>query len=156
MMSLQSAFDILRTTRQRLTGLVEGLTAEQLSQVPNGFRNNLGWNFAHILVTQQLLTYGRCGLELSLPTDMVSSFRKGSDGSLILTANLAARLPHLALQTANELITDYHSGKLAGFEAYETSYGYHLKSVADAILFNNTHEGLHLGYMMAQKRALGY
>jgi hypothetical protein len=29
-----------------------------------------------------------------------------------------------------------------------------LKSIQDAIIFNNMHESLHYGYVMAQKRAI--
>ena len=36
-----------------------------------------------------------------------------------------------------------------------TSYNVILKTVEDAIVFNNIHEGLHLGYMMALNRLTG-
>lgn len=32
--------------------------------------------------------------------------------------------------------------------------GMDLKNIEDAVLFNNIHEGQHLGYIMAQKRAI--
>ncbi len=35
-----------------------------------------------------------------------------------------------------------------------TSAGIRLESVEDAIAFNNFHEGIHLGYVMALKKAL--
>ena len=34
-------------------------------------------------------------------------------------------------------------------EYYETSFGYTLHGVEEAILFNNTHEGMHIGTILA-------
>jgi len=55
----------------------------------------------------------------------------------------------------DELIEDYY-GKRFGkaFQPYATSYGIQLNTIEEAIRFNNIHEGMHLGYILAQRRSL--
>ena len=51
---------------------------------------------------------------------------------------------------------DYKEGLFTGKEYpnYLTSYGVTISSIDVAISFNNIHEALHYGYIMAQKKAL--
>ena len=52
------------------------------------------------------------------------------------------------------LIEDYNNSIFQNFSEYPTSYNFTLNSVEDAIQFNNVHEGLHFGYIMAIKKAI--
>ena len=49
---------------------------------------------------------------------------------------------------------DYHKGVFKTYNEYTTSYNVTLNNIEKAIMFNNVHEGLHLGYIMALKKAL--
>jgi len=37
--------------------MITPFSLEQLNKIPEGFNNNLIWNIAHCVVTQQLLCY---------------------------------------------------------------------------------------------------
>ena len=50
-------FEILKLTRQYLLNDIKDLTVEQLNEVPAGFNNNIIWNVAHMLATQQGICY---------------------------------------------------------------------------------------------------
>jgi len=52
------------------------------------------------------------------------------------------------------LRTDYDAGIFVGYQSYLTSAGVQLESVEDAIVFNNYHEGIHLGYLLGLRKAL--
>ena len=54
-------FDILTKTRAIVLHYIDGLTLEQLHVIPEGFNNNIAWNIAHLVVTQQLLHYSLSG-----------------------------------------------------------------------------------------------
>ncbi|MFQ3214610.1 MAG: hypothetical protein ACI9C9_002150, partial [Marivirga sp.] len=60
----------------------------------------------------------------------------------------------LSEETTLQLNEDFSNKIFQDFTVYETSFGYTINSIEEAILFNNVHEGMHLGYVMAQKRAL--
>ena len=61
-------------------------------------------------------------------------------------------------ELSNELILKteqfYFEGKFENYTPYTTSYGISLNNIEEAISFNNIHEGLHLGYMMALSKNL--
>lgn len=148
---MQKQFNILNATRNNVINSIKGLTIEQLNIVPAGFKNSIGWNVAHIVVTQQLLCYKLSGLEMSLPANCIDRFKKGSVASDITEkemTNLKAQL----LDFPIKLEEDYNTDLFENFDEYPTSYNVTLNSVEEAIQFNNVHEGLHLGNIMAMKK----
>ena len=145
---------LTRQTRANFLSLMNGLSEEQLNHIPTGFNNNIIWNFAHIIVTQQLLTYGLSKLPLSLDAESVNAFRKGSKPARIYANTEIEHFKSLASSTLDELERDVQEGKFQTFKTYPTSFGIELKSLEEAIAFNDVHEALHLGYAMSLKRNL--
>lgn len=152
-MIMQKQFDILNATRNNVLNSIKDLSLEQLNTVPAGFKNSIAWNVAHIVVTQQLLCYKLSGLEISLPTSCVDRFKKGSVASDISQKEIDSLKTQL-LDFPKKLEADYNDNLFKSFDEYPTSYNVTLNSVEDAIQFNNTHEGLHLGYIMGMKKFL--
>jgi hypothetical protein len=151
---MQQQFELLKTSRERLLQLVEGLSIEQILHRPDGCNNHLGWNFCHVLATQQLLTYGLAAQPFVFEQSVIDTFRKGTKGEDNISSEFWSTMKEMAIATSVRLEADYQAGLFNSFRAYDTSFGYHLSSIEDAIIFNNVHEGLHLGYMMCQKRLL--
>ncbi len=60
----------------------------------------------------------------------------------------------MLVETVDMLKQDYADKEFGPYKVYTTSYNITLNTVEEAITFNNVHEGLHLGYIMAQKRTL--
>ena len=148
-----NAFDILKQTRKNIVKVMGGLSLEQLNTVPEGFNNNLLWNFGHVLVTQQALTYRLSGLTSSIESDIIDQFKKGSKASTYSEEMLTFINDNL-FGLIESTRADYEQGKFTNFQEYPTSYGITLSSVDDALTFNNAHEALHLGYMMALRRSV--
>ena len=71
-------FDISRTSRRMIAPFLENYTLEQLNTIPEGFNNNLIWNIAHIVVTQQLLVYKLAGLPMMVSDELVERYKKGT------------------------------------------------------------------------------
>jgi hypothetical protein len=46
---MEKYFDIMQKGRMQFVHLLNGLTIEQLNKIPEGFNNNLIWNFGHLL-----------------------------------------------------------------------------------------------------------
>lgn len=141
----------LAEMRNRLEDTLSGLTPEQLFRVPEGFGNHIAWNAAHVIVTQQLLCYGLSGLEPLLHRDLIDRYRKGTGAD---TADEGSYRAVLALlhEGPRRLRADYEAGRFVRFRRYMTSAGIALAEIEDAISFNNIHEGIHLGYILAQRK----
>ncbi len=143
-----------RQTRHNFIRLIDGLSLEALNHIPEGFNNNLIWNFGHIIATQQLLTYGLSGQEVQVDEGVIAAFRKGSKPEKVFTTAEVENLKHLSVTTLDQFAADLKDGRFQAFSDYPTSYGIELHSLEEAIAFNDMHEALHLGYAMALKRAL--
>ncbi|MCB9202963.1 MAG: DinB family protein [Flavobacteriales bacterium] len=139
-------------TRKNIANTIEELSAEQLNKIPNGFSNSIIWNVAHVVVTQQLLNYFLSGNKMYIPQEIVEAFRKGTKHEADVDKNTIERIKEYLEETPILLKNDYQKGIFSDFKEYPTSYGFTLYNIEDAIKFNNTHEGLHLGYIMAMKK----
>ena len=151
---MQKQFEIHLATRQNILKAIDNLSEEQLNKIPEGFSNNIAWNVAHVLVTQQLLCYKMANQEMSLDDSFIDLFKKGSIADYEVNQEELILIKEELSTLANKLEEDYKSGLFKEYESYPTSYNVVLNNVEDAIQFNNVHEGLHFGYIMALKKAL--
>ena len=69
-------FDICLKNRKILEGFLNQFTLEELNKVPEGFSNNIIWNIAHVIVTQQLLVYRNSDLPMFVSDNMVETIKK--------------------------------------------------------------------------------
>lgn len=151
---MKKQFEIHLATRKNILKTIENLSEEQLNKIPEGFSNNIMWNVAHVLVTQQLLCYKLSNQEMSLDDSFVDLFKKGSAADYEVNQEEADLIKEELLVLVAKLKEDYNAGIFKEFTEYPTSYNVTLSSVEDAIQFNNVHEALHMGYIMAMKKAL--
>jgi hypothetical protein len=84
----------------------------------------------------------------------VETYKKGTLPKIDVSASEIEDLSFLLLETSKILMKDYDADLFTDYTTYTTSFGVDLKSIQDAIIFNNMHECLHFGYVMAQKRAI--
>ena len=143
---------ILRHTRANMIRLISNLDEEQLNAIPEGFNNNIAWNFIHCVRTQQALIYGLSDVRWSIDAAPFVGYAKGDVPTDHVSEALMDQHKDMAVETIESLERDYKEGIFEKFKAYPTSYGVTLESVQDAIRFNNVHEGLHLGSIMALKK----
>lgn len=145
---MQKHFEILIKTRQLLLKITEQLTMEQLNKIPQGFKNNIAWNIAHLAVTQQLLCYKLSGLKCSVSEEMIADFQKGTAPNQPISKEEFEAITAQFLQLPLQLEEDYNKGIFENYLEYKTSVNITLNSVEDGIMFNTYHEGIHLGIIL--------
>ncbi len=151
---MQDQLNILKATRNNYLKQLEGISLEHLNLIPEGFNNNLIWNAAHAVVTQQLLCYAMSGVEVKLPKDIIALYRKGAQPAGAISQAEVDQIKAWLTESIDWLAEDLKNGTFKTFKKYPTSYGYTLTSIEDAVSFNNVHEGMHLGYIIALKKHL--
>jgi hypothetical protein len=145
-------FNITRTTRQNILNLIEDLSVEQLNTIPVGFNNNIVWQLGHVLATQQLLTYGLSDNDVLVTENIIEEFRKGTTPDAPYLEDDIEEIKSIFLEVIDRTQDDFEEKFFESFNAYETSYGVSLGSIEEALVFNNVHEGLHLGIIMSMKK----
>lgn len=151
---MQDPITITRVNRKALEKILDKYSLEQLNKVPEGFKNNLIWNVAHVVVTQQLLVYKLSGLPMMIDDKIVDLYKKGTKTERPATALEVAEIKKLLFTTLDKTEKDLQNRVFSNYDDYETSTGFVLKTVQDAINFNNFHEGIHLGYILALKKSV--
>ncbi|MDO6801221.1 DinB family protein [Wenyingzhuangia sp. 1_MG-2023] len=152
-MAIEKQIDILKKGRALILRLIENFSLEQINQIPEGFNNNIGWNVGHLVVTQQLLCYKFSGLENGVSEEMISKYRKGTDPKeQVIEEREWDLIKKLFLELPNSTEEDYGKGVFVSYNEYETSVGVVLDSVEKSIDFNNFHEGIHLGAILALRK----
>ena len=145
---MQKRFDTLLKSRQLTLKIIESLTNEQLNKIPAGFKNNIAWNVAHLMVTQQLLCYKLSGLECLVSNEMISNFQKGSAPNYTVSEEEFTIIKEQFLQLPVQLNEDYEKGIFKNYTEYTTSVNVTLSTIEDGIDFNLYHEGIHLGVIL--------
>ena len=146
---------ILRVTRQNTLLVLDGLSLESINTIPDGFTGNIAWHIGHMVATHQGLVYRLQGAPGTLEPDFLDKYKKGSVPQAPIDAEELSFIKTQLIQQVDELVADLERHEFFGDTSpYTTSYGYEITSLEDALYFNNVHQGLHLGYIMAMKRSL--
>lgn len=148
------SFDITLKTRAILYKFLEKFSLEQLNSVPKGYRNSMYWNIMHVVVTQQLLVYGLSNVPMLLDSEYIKAFRKGTKTEQDASQDDIEYLKSLLISTIEKTQSDYAAGIFTTFTPYTVSTKSTLTNVEEAIEFNNFHEGIHLGYILAMKNTI--
>ncbi len=152
---LATQINLLKTTRSNIQKITDNFSLDQLNIIPDGYSNNLIWNFGHVIVTQQLLVYGLSGLPMKLENEIIEKYRKGTRPESKISQKEYDYLKTKFLELPIALEKDFQESNLSNFKTYSTSYGFTLNSMQDAIIFNNIHEAMHYGTMLGIRKFLG-
>ena len=147
-------FDVVLKNRKIMSSFLDAFSLEDLNKVPEKFNNNLIWNIAHLVVTQQLLTYSLSGLPMQINDELVEKYKKGSKVTRNVSQEEINEIKGLLFSTIEKTKEDFENGVFNSFQPYTTSTNSTLKSFEEAMEFNNFHEGIHLGYILALKKSL--
>ena len=80
---------------------------------------------------------------------MIEKYRKGTAPSEEFTQEEFDEVKELLAGLPDTLEEDLNEGIFKDYTEYPTSTGFVLHNIEEAISFNNMHEGLHLGVIMA-------
>jgi len=149
---MEWAFDIATKNRKLLESFLENYSLKQLNTVPEGFSNNIIWNIAHVIVTQQLLVYKLSGLPSMLSDELIERFRKGTKPEGELSQAEVDAIKNLLFSTIEKTREDYNNKRFQQYNEYTVTTKNKLTNVEEAIEFNNYHEGIHLGIILSLRK----
>ena len=146
---MEKPFNITLQNRKILYKFLQDTPRDQLLNIPDGFRNNIWWNIAHVVVTQQILIYKLSGLPMKISEELIDKFKKGAVPDGTATEEEIKTIKGFLFSTIEWTQEDYENGLFKDFNEYTTSVNVTLSNVEDAIAFNVYHEGLHMGSILA-------
>jgi hypothetical protein len=155
------AFDTLaESTRLHRLAIVEILRSlkGREDEIPAGWSNNARWHAGHLVLTPQLLTLRLLGDPLRVPVAYRDWFAKGTSPANWgnnpvpsyddLVEQVVPATVEL-LQSLRSRLDDPYT------EPYVTSVGARLTCPLDGLTLSLAHDGIHMGLLLALRRALG-
>ncbi|MBU2949829.1 DinB family protein [Tamlana agarivorans] len=143
-------FEIQKNIRKIFYKIIETTSLEDLNKIPQGFNNNVIWNIAHCVVTQQLLAYKLSGIDVSLSPKMIERYMKDTKPEGDLGQDEIDEIKSLLVSTIEKTKIDFDHGVFKTFNAYTVSTtGNTLGHINDALEFSVVHDGIHYGYVLA-------
>ena len=149
---MQAILDITKASRRLLAQFLDKYTLEQLNKIPEGFNNNLIWNIAHIVVTQQRLVYKFSELPLPISDEIFEKYKGGTRPNGAVSQAEVAQIQSLLFETIHQTEVDFNNNIFKNYQEYTTSIGFTISTIEDAMSFNNYHEALHTGVMMSIRK----
>lgn len=151
---MKSVFKTWKTSRSLIERYLDNYSLEQLNLIPEGFNNNLIWNIGHIVVIQQRLAYEGVGQLPHVSAAYFEKYQGGTKPDGKATQQEIDELKQLLNVMVEQTEADFNNGVLQTqpYKERTTGTGFHLSSIEDALEFNNYHEALHLGAMMAIRK----
>lgn len=148
-------FQVIGNLRNIFSKIIDENTLEDLNRIPKGFNNNIIWNIAHLVVTEQLLAYKLSGLSSVLSDEMINKYRKDTKPEGDITQEEVNDIKALLFSTLSKTKADYNNGAFKTYNAYTVSTtGNTLNNIDEALQFILTHEGIHYGYVLALLKAI--
>ncbi len=89
---------------------------------------------------------------MTISDDFFDRYRNGSRPNGNADADELALVKTLLQATLEQTQTDFNNNRFVRFTPYQTQTGFYLGTFQDALVFNNYHEGIHLGMMMTIKK----
>lgn len=152
---MKDVFKYIIQSRKAFIGLIDSLTIQELNRIPNGFNNNIIWNFGHIIVATQGLCYLRTGVQSDYVVKYASAYNKGAKPSYIVTQEEVDDLKTLAIHTIERIEKDYYANTFTEITPFSTdTYKEIMPTIEDVITTTVGHDNLHYGYSLALLRAL--
>ncbi|ADY52900.1 hypothetical protein Pedsa_2352 [Pseudopedobacter saltans DSM 12145] len=152
----EQVFNFIIQTRQAFIQLVDSLSVEELNRIPEGFNNNIIWNFGHIVVSTQTLCYVRTGIKNDASEVKYNDdYRKDTKPSRYINSDEINELKSLALSTIESIREDYKKGFFKNVQSFATStYKVEMNSFEEVLVTTSGHDNIHLGYALAQKKLI--
>lgn len=149
---MDAVIKVWKTNRKLHLDFFDKYSLEQLNRVPEKFSNNIIWNIGHIIAAQQSLVYKSSGLPMHISDEHFDKYKPGTRPEGLVSQQEADEIKSLLMLMIDKTETDLKNGIFKNFTERNTITGFHLGSLQDALVFNNYHEGLHLGYMKSIAR----
>ena len=120
---MNTHFQNHRAVRKNLLNILQNTSHKDLLTIPDGFNNNIYWNIAHCVATQQLLCYYLSGNPFRIDKYWVDTYKKGTLPNLDVSESEVEDLGFLLIETSKILMKDYDDDFFPDYTAYSTSFG---------------------------------
>jgi hypothetical protein len=150
---MQYTIKYIRRIRENFIQLMDTLSIEQLNEIPEGYNNNIIWNFGHIVTSTPALCYVRSGVNKHIDNPYFDKYRNGTMPESFVSKEEVDELKTLALSHLEKIEKDIEANTFLNIEPYATAtFKYEMNTIEEILTCATAHESLHLGIASSIKR----
>ena len=150
---MQYALKYIRRINENFIELMSDLTIEQLNEIPEGFNNNIIWNFGHIVNTTPALCYLRTGVDTTFQVPLLTKYNRGTKPDEVVSKEEFEELKALAFSYLDKIEKDYAAGVFAKITPFATiTFKYEMETIDELLTCITAHTSMHLGVANAMKK----
>lgn len=139
--------------RGQLLDAATGLSSDQMTMIPHGFRNHVHWQLGHVWTITDQLVFGFSGLGSSMPSDYNIYFASGTSPADWTGEAPAIDEVRRKLVEQQAAIREAFIGKLSLPVADRNNF-LAASTVCDLFHVLIAHEAMHLGMLTAMVKSL--
>jgi hypothetical protein len=151
---MREQLSLNRGIREALAEELEHLSLGQLNYIPPTHHNNIFWNITHCIAVQQILCYRFSSLPFRVEKSIITDYSRGTYPTQAVDQQMVDEVYDLLLTSVDWLEQDWEEGIFKEYHSYTVAFDTHLTNIEEALRFNNIHEGIHCGYILALKQML--
>lgn len=146
---------IIDSIRQQTIAAVKDRSNEQLNKIPEGFNNNIAWNFGHIIISGYSLVYKVTGVDPDFVIPYFEKYRKGSKPESPVTPEEIAALIELSNTFTRSVHEALNAGRFTDISEYTTgTFGLPITAIEEMLITVACHDTLHWQTIRDYKRIL--
>ncbi len=154
MNNFEKSINAFKFSRKAFMSIINSCSLEELNKIPEGYNNNIIWNFAHSLVTAEHFCYRLSGNKCDIPSELAHKYVRGTKPESPIDEKELAFWKELGNSSITQLEEDYEKGLFDNYNSFDFTPNTRIEDIIDALYFCVFHEGTHFGYAMALKRSL--
>lgn len=142
----------IEVARRSFIELIEGLSLEQINRVPEGFNNNIAWNFGHISVSALALAFKTSAVKPSIEIPYFKKYGKNTKPEEAIDAQELQALKDYAISAIGMIKESMINNEFTGASVTPyttTTYGIPMTDIDEIIATIGMHDSLHYGIAKA-------
>lgn len=134
---------------------IDELSPDELNKIPQGFNNNIIWNFGHAVVSSYSLAFIRPKIDEQYSIPYWDKYKLGSKPEAAADTEEIQGLKKLALSYANVISDAVNEGKFKNIAPFATgTFGAELKTADDILTTILAHNAMHYATASAMAKII--
>ncbi|MFT4092359.1 MAG: DinB family protein [Niabella sp.] len=149
------SIDIINSVRSKATAIVSETSIDDLNQIPEGFNNNMAWNFGHLVVSGYSLVFRVTRVDPDFEIPYFDKYKKGSRPEAPVSKEEITALISLSGVFAQSVKDALNANRFTEIAPYTTgTFGLPITNIENMLATVALHDTVHWQTIRDYKRLL--
>lgn len=147
--------DNIDSINKKVIELISTTPLDIINEIPQGFNNNIAWNFGHLVTSSYSLSFRVTGADLNIQIPYFEKFKKGTKPEGWVSEDELSNLTTLAHKFSNDIRQAMAANKFENITSYTTqTFEVPITNIQDMLVTTAMHSTLHWQIIKDYKKIL--